>query len=57
MFLTVEKTTDDVETYEECFDYLIDSLSTHALLTQTERERCVKAVGELKSVFSKFRLK
>lgn len=56
MFLTVDK-TDDFDTYEECFDYLFENLSTHPLLTQTERERCVEAVGELKSVFSKFHVR
>ena len=54
MFLTVDKTSESSETFKECFDYLHDTLQTHYLLTESEREECVNAVEKLKRVFSKF---
>ena len=54
MFLTIEKTNKDTETFGECFDYLRSTLENHYLLTAGEREECVKAVDKLKQVFARF---
>ena len=54
MFLTIDKTSENTETFKECFDYLHDTLETHYLLTESERKQCVNAVDKLKRVFSRF---
>ena len=55
MFLTVNGENGGKETFNDCFDYLYDALHSHFLLTADERERCTRAVEELKSVFARFR--
>lgn len=54
MFLTVDKTSENSETFKDCFDYLHETLQNYYLLTTGEREECVEAVEKLKRVFSRF---
>lgn len=44
MYLTTTKNDENSTTYQECFDYLEQNLSNHFLLTEYERQECVRAV-------------
>ena len=55
MILTIKRkngTSTDC-TYQECFDALEKGLSHHYLLTQNEREECVKALERIRRNFVK----
>lgn len=56
MFLTIDR-RDGGETFDDCFDYLMDTLPNHNLLTQTERDTCRSAIEKLKGVFGRFHRK
>lgn len=54
MQFTIDKTNENIPTYEELFSYLKENLSNHYLLESYEREECSKSIEKLQRVFSRF---
>ena len=52
---TIEKTTKEIPTYNELFDYLEKELKSYYLLSASEREVCNEAISQLQRVFKRFK--